>query len=84
MLRDDLSIQGRLIVRKYNLTGELVQELSAHNDITLNGRHLVSKLFSKDNANVARVSKMAMGRSDKAFAEGDAGLADKIFETPVA
>lgn len=83
MLRDDLSIQGRLLVRKYNLAGDLVQEVDAHNDITLNGRYLVSKLFSKDNANVARVSKMAMGRSDTAFTQADTTLGDKIFETPV-
>lgn len=85
MLKDDLNIQGRLIMRKFNLSGELVEEVSAHNDITLNGRYLVSKLFSIDNAksNVARVSKICMGRSDAAFSETDAALKDKIFETPV-
>jgi len=83
MLRDDLGIRGRLIVRKYDLAGVLVQEVAAHNDITLTGRHLVSRLFSKDNANVAKVTNMAVGKSDKVFDQADAALGGEIFRTPI-
>lgn len=83
MVRDDLSIQGRLIIRQYGPGGQLVQEVMAHNDITLAGRHLVSRLFSKENANVARVTKMLLGRSDAAFSQDATALADKVGETPV-
>jgi hypothetical protein len=83
MMRDDAGIQGRLTVRKYTAGGELVEEVTAHNDITLAGRYLVSKLFSKDSANVARVTKMFLGRSDGAFSQDGTALADKAGETPV-
>ena len=83
MMRDHLSIQGRLTIRKHNLSGDLVDEVSVHNDITLAGRHLVGNLFNKDSANIARVTKIVMGRSDAPFSEDATAIGDKVGETDV-
>ena len=83
MMKDDMSITGRLTIEKYTAAGELVERVSTHNDIALTGRYLVSKLFNKDSANVTRVTKMCLGTADTAFDENGKTLAAKVFETPV-
>jgi hypothetical protein len=84
MLREDLAIQGQLTILKYDGTGELVEEITAHNDITLAGRNLVARLFNKESAgNVKRVTKMFLGGDGAAFDQADTALKKKVGETPV-
>jgi hypothetical protein len=83
--REDLNIAGQLTLRKTTLDGQLVQEITVHNDITLEGRRLVAQLFNKDNAavNTSRVSKIQVGRSKSSFDPKQNVMVDKVGETPI-
>lgn len=84
--RDDLHIAGRLTLRKMTLDGEVVQEITAHNDITMAGRGLVARLFNKDNnaVDVSRVSKIMVGKSPDKFDPKQTALSNKVGETPIS
>ena len=83
--REDLNIAGQLTLRKTTLDGQLVEEITVHNDITIAGRTLVAQLFNKDNAaiNTSRVSKIQVGRSKTAFDPTQNAMVDKVGETPI-
>lgn len=84
--REDLNIAGQLTLRKTTLDGQLVEEITVHNDITTPGRSLVAQLFNRDNAAVktSRVSKIHVGRSKAAFDPKQNAMVDKVGETPIS
>ena len=84
-IRDDLNIAGRLTLRLCTPDGRIVEEVTAHNDITLAGRTLVASLFNHDKAAdpIKRVSKMKVGSSGKDFDAADAALGEYVDETPI-
>ena len=84
--REDQNIAGRLTLRKTTPDGALVEEIQAHNDITLAGRSLVARLFNKDSAavNISRVSKIGVGRSQNKFDPKATALGDRVGETPIS
>ena len=84
-MREDLHISGRLTLRKTTLDGQLVEEVTAHNEITLAGRDLIARLFRNDQQNVkiGRVTKMLVGRSQAPFDAKQTALVDKVAETPI-
>ena len=84
-MREDLHIAGRLTLRKTTLDGQLVEEVTTHNDITLAGRDLVARLFNRDNNNVTigRVTKIQVGRSKTPFDAKQTALLDKVGETAI-
>ncbi|MBE7470146.1 MAG: hypothetical protein DPW09_18240 [Anaerolineae bacterium] len=86
LTREDLHIAGKLTLRKTTPDGQVVEEISAHNDITLAGRSLVARLFNRDSANVAisRVSKIQVGRSQAKFEAKQTALGDRVGETPIS
>ena len=84
-LADDLNMAGRLTLRKCAPDGRLIEQVTAHNDITIHGRNLVARLFSKDeSATIERVTKMQVGSSQAAFKPQDKALGSKIGETDIA
>lgn len=84
--REDLNIAGKLTLRKTTLDGTLVEEIQAHNDITLAGRNLVARLFNKESAalSISRVSKIGVGRSQNKFDPKATTLGEAVGETPVS
>ncbi len=76
--KDDLSIAGRLTIKKLTLEGVLVDEVTVNNDITLAGRTLIAKLFSKDELEVddkiERVSQIRLGTKKDPFEPGQTNL----------
>ncbi|MFZ6028599.1 MAG: hypothetical protein ACOYYS_12855 [Chloroflexota bacterium] len=84
--REDLHLAGKLTLQKIALDGGLVEEIQAHNDITLAGRTLVARLFNKESAavNISRVSKIGIGRSQNKFDPKATALGDKVGETPIS
>lgn len=84
-IRDDLNIAGRLTLRLCTPDGRLVEEVTAHNDITLAGRALVASLFNHDKAAdpIARVSKMKVGQSGQVFNADQTALGQEVAETDI-
>ncbi len=64
-------LAGKLTIRKYTRDGDLVEEVSTHNDITLSGRALVARLFNHDltggDDNIKRISQVGVGGSGEPF-----------------
>jgi hypothetical protein len=85
-LTEHQGIAGRLTLRLYSAaSGALVEERTAHNDITIHGRQLVARLFNPQNAAtpIARISRICVGGGDRAFNAQDNDLAAKIGGTPI-
>jgi hypothetical protein len=84
-LREDLNITGRLILRKWSLDGQLLQEVTAHNDITTDGRRLVARLFDMDKqgTNIERVSSIHVGISNDPFDPAQHGLKADLGQTVI-
>jgi len=80
MMTEDLNIAGRLTIKKYTRDNRLIDEISVHNDITIDGRELIARLFNKDNQDVAieRVSKIRLGRSQDKFKAQQNNLLDPV------
>ncbi len=83
--RDDLNLAGRLTLQLRAPDGRLLEETTAHNDITINGRNLVSRLFNRDQAgaDIKRVTKIKVGGSQAAFDPRQTGLGQLVGETPI-
>lgn len=83
---EDLNIAGRLTIQQYALSGELVDQVVAHNDITMSGRTLVARLFNRDKQGdvIQRVSMIHLGGSKEAFNPNHTALVQKIGTTPIA
>jgi hypothetical protein len=83
MITDDLNIAGRLTIRKYTRDNQFVDEVTVHNDITLNGRDLVARLFNHNKATdaIKRVSKIRLGSSQTAFDPQQTNLSDPVKNT---
>jgi hypothetical protein len=86
LTREDLHIAGKLTIFKTTLNGEIVEQVSNHNDITLSGRDLVASLFNRDKAGmqIGRVTKIHVGRAKDDFDAEQKQLGSKVGETPVA
>ncbi len=78
---------GRLIIKKYNLAGEMEQEVTVKNDITKAGRDLLARLFdnAKAGSKIERVSKIRFGKSGEPFKTSQTALLDypEGWETPI-
>jgi hypothetical protein len=83
MMAEDLNLAGRLTIKKYTRDNRLVDEISVHNDITIDGRELVARLFNNDNANEAirRVSKIRLGKSKDKFDYRQGDLVEPVIDT---
>lgn len=87
--RETLDIVGQLTVQKYDLDGQLVEEISQHNDITLDGRKLVARLFNPklveaDDDKIKRISSIHLGESNRAFKNNQNGLVQPVGQTPIS
>ena len=82
MLSEQLDMKGRLTVRKHNGHRQLVEEVVADNDIVLDGRQLVAKLFI--NQSQAAISHIAVGGGDTAVnPDKDKQLQQEIYRKAI-
>ncbi|MEN8218505.1 MAG: hypothetical protein ABFS56_19480 [Pseudomonadota bacterium] len=82
MMTEDLNIAGRLTIKKYTPDNQLIDEISVHNDITIDGRELIARLFNKDiQGDIKRVSKIRLGRSQDKFNAQQHKLLDPVTNT---
>jgi hypothetical protein len=78
-VHETLDIAGRLTLRLHTPDGRVVDERTAHNDITFRGRDLVARLFNfKLEAAVPRVSRMGVGTGGRPFDPKDNALASRV------
>ncbi len=60
-INDHIEMKGRLTMRIYSKTGELVSQQTADNDIVRTGRDLVAKQFIGLGGGIAPISHLAVG-----------------------
>lgn len=83
-LHETLDIAGRLTLRLHTPDGRVVDERTAHNDITIHGRGLVARLFNGTvEADVPRVSRICVGSGDRKFDPRDNALQARVGCTPI-
>jgi hypothetical protein len=58
-LSENLDMKGKLTVQKRDKSNQIVEQISANNNIVLSGRDLVAKLFI--NEKIAPISHIAVG-----------------------
>jgi hypothetical protein len=79
MMTEELNIAGRLTIKKYTPDNRLIDEIRVHNDITIDGRELIARLFNKENpGDIKRVSKIRLGRSQDKFNAQQKNLLDPV------
>ena len=83
---EHLHIAGRLTIQQYTSAGVLIEQISAHNDITVAGRTLVARLFNREKQGdvIQRVSTIQLGGSKAAFNPAHTSLVQPIGTTKIA
>lgn len=88
MISTKHDIEGKLIIQKYDVNGNLIDERVTHNSITTSGRKLVGDLFkfnildAKEDK-IKRISMMHLGKSKKAFKANQTAMQEYVGETKI-
>ena len=79
---EDLDMKGKLTLQKYNKSNQIVQEISASNNIVSSGRDLVAKLFI--NEKIDPISHVAVGTGTaKVDPKTDTKLNTELFRKAI-
>ena len=81
-------IEGKLTIRKYDASGRLLEQHTAHNSITSMGRKLVSDLFKfnildSQEDKIKRISTMHLGKSQTPFKPEQTSMQDYVGQTTI-
>ena len=78
---EDLDMKGKLTLQKYNKSNQIVQQISASNNIVLSGRDLVAKLFI--NEKISPISHVAVGTGTANVNPNDTKLNAELFRKAI-
>jgi len=88
MISTKHDIEGKLILRKYDVSGNLIEKQTACNSITTIGRKLVADIYkfnmidSKEDK-INRISMIHLGKSKKAFKANQTAMQDYVGQTKI-
>ena len=88
MISTKHDIEGKLIIQKYDVKGNLIDEQVTCNSITTLGRKLVGDLFKfniigAEEDKIKRIAMIHLGKSKKAFKANQTAMQDYVGKTKI-